>query len=98
MDLVRLFRYFYSVYIPIKDGRLCLPFMPGQSRRIATLFGLGNCIASSDVRDSNAHYDETIIAQLYNTREFEYTSIYYNPVRIIRLTTKSRVVMWGERE
>ena len=59
---------------------------------------LGNCIASSDVRDSDAYYDEIIIAQLYNTREFEYTSIYYNPVRIIRLTNKSRVVMWGERE
>ena len=41
MDLVRLFRYFYSVYVPIKDGWLCLPFMPGQSRRIAILFGLG---------------------------------------------------------
>ena len=41
MGLVRLFRYFYSVYVPIKDGWLCLPPMPGQSRRIAILFGLG---------------------------------------------------------
>ena len=41
MGLVRLFRYFYSVYVPIKDGWLCLPFMPGQSRRTAILFGLG---------------------------------------------------------
>lgn len=37
---------------------------------------LGNCIASSDVRDSDAYYDETIIAQLYNTREFEYIQVF----------------------